>query len=265
MDINKKVKLNNGVEIPLLGLGLWENNEQSVLDALECGYRLIDTASMYGNEREVGNAIKKSKIPREEIFVTTKIWNSEQNDPLKAFNNSLKKLNLDYLDLYLIHWPMSERIKTWKVFEKLLEEDKCKAIGVSNFTINHLKELFNHSNTIPMVNQVEFSPYLYQKDLLDFCRENKIQLQAYSPLTRGEKLNDPKLIEIAKKYNKTTAQLLIKWALQHNIVVIPKSSNKKRIYENSQVFDFNISKEDMNILDNFNEDSRHCWDPTEII
>ena len=169
----------------------------------------------------------------------------------------------EYIDLYLIHFPVEKiRNQTWKTLEKIYKDGKCKAIGVSNYTIRHLKELLEIAEVTPVINQVEFSPYLYQKELLDFCRKNKIQLEAYSPLTRGQKFNDPKLVKIAEKYDKSPAQILIKWALQHNIAVIPKSKNKERIYENANVFDFNISKDDMNKLDSFNENLHICWDPT---
>ncbi|MBI2667704.1 aldo/keto reductase [Candidatus Woesearchaeota archaeon] len=266
MDINSKVNLNNNLKMPVIGLGTWQirgkSAENSVLYALEAGYRLIDTASFYNNEEEVGNAIKKSGIPRGDLFITTKIWNSEHNDPEKAFNKSLKKLNLDYIDLYLIHWPVQERLKTWKILERLYKEGKCKAIGVSNFTINHIKELLNNSEIIPAVNQVEFSPYLYQKELLEFCKLKKIALEAYSPLTRGANLDDEKLADIARKYNKSTAQILIKWGIQHGLIVIPKSSNKDRIYENINIFDFNIAKKDMEHLDSLNDNLHYCWDPT---
>ena len=269
LNINTKVKLNNGVKIPIIGLGTYQTNpgketENAVLYALENGYRLIDTAAYYKNEEYIGDAIRKSEIPREEIFVTTKIWNDDHSDPEKAFNRSLEKLNLDYVDLYLIHWPVEERNKTWKIFEKLLEEGKCRTIGVSNFTIKHLNELIKISKKIPVINQIEFSPYLYQKDLLDFCNSKNIQLESYSPLTKGRRLNDKRLIEIAQRYNKTTAQILIRWCLQHNVVVIPKSSNEERIKENIDVFDFNISLKDMKLLDSFDDSYRTSWNPNEV-
>ena len=261
--------LNNKTKIPILGLGVYQANpgketENAVLNALQTGYRHIDTAAVYNNEEAVGIAIKESKISREEIFVTTKLWNAGHSDPLKAFNESLRKLDLDYVDLYLIHWPVEQRLNSWKILEEIYKSGKAKSIGVSNFTIKHLKELLKVAKIIPVINQVEFSPYLYQKELLNFCNENKIQLEAYSPLTKGHKLNDKKLIDLAKKYNKTSAQILIKWELQHKIVAIPKSTKEFRIKENFDVFNFNIEKEDMNKLDNFNENFRTCWDPSNI-
>lgn len=290
--IQSKVSLNDGRLIPQLGLGVWQTRagatcEAAVLTALEAGYRHIDTASMYGNEESVGAAIHKSGIPREQIFVTTKLWNSDHGNPERALETSLRKLQMDYVDLYLIHYPVRQRIQSWHALELLRERGKARSIGVSNFTINHLTELLRQTKTIPSVNQVEFHPYLYQRDLLEFCRRSGIVLEAYSPLTKGERLKDRKLVAIANKYptspreransrsrpsilekfsrhsnTKSTAQILIRWALQHGLVVIPKSANPKRILENADVFDFEISRADMELLDGFNEDLRTCWDPT---
>lgn len=270
MDITTRVKLNKGTKIPILGLGTWQladgrETENAVSYAFEAGYRHIDTAAVYGNEESVGRAIKKSKIPRDELFITTKLWNADHNNPVRACNESLKRLQLDYIDLYLIHWPVEKiRNATWKIMEQLYKDGKCKAIGVSNYTIRHLKELLKIAKIVPVVNQVEFNPYLYQKELLEFCKSKNIQLEAYSPLSRGKKLNELKLISIAGKYSKTPAQIMLRWALQHDIVVIPKSKSKERIYENADIFDFSISKEDMKTLDDFNEDFRVTWDPSEI-
>ncbi len=268
--IDTKVKLNNGVEMPIFGLGTFQSRsgketQKAVLCALEAGYRLIDTAAMYGNEEDVGEALRKSGIPREEIFITTKLWNTDHgyDKALAAFETSRKKLGLSYVDLYLIHWPVEGlRTESWRALETLLEEGKCWAIGVSNYMTHHLEELLNNSSTVPAVNQVEFSPYLYQEDLLEFCRAHDIQLEAYSPLTKGHKLKDQKLVAIASKYSKSPAQILIRWALQKEVVVIPKSSRKDRILENADVFDFTISPEDMKVLDSFNEDLRTSWDPS---
>jgi len=268
--IDTKVKLNNGVEMPIFGLGVYQarrgrKTQEAVLVALKAGYRLIDTASMYENEEDVGEALRKSGIPREEVCITTKLWNSDHgyDKALTAFETSRKKLGLSYIDLYLIHWPVEGlRNESWKALETLQKSGKCRAIGVSNYMIWHLEELLNNSSTIPAVNQVEFSPYLYQKDLLEFCRNHDIQLEAYSPLTKGYKLNDPKLVDVASKYSKSPAQILIRWVLQREIVVIPKSSRKDRIVENAYVFDFTISPEDMSLLDSFNQDLRTSWDPS---
>ena len=237
--------------------------EEAVLAGLSAGYRHIDTAAIYENEESVGNAIRKSNITRKEIFVTTKLWNDDHNNPKKAFNESLKKLQLDYVNLYLMHYPVPERNSSWKILERIYKSGKAKAIGVSNFTIRHLKGLLENSEVIPAINQVEFHPYLYQKELLEFCSEKRIRLEAYSPLTHGEKLKDPELLKIAKKYDKSAAQILIRWGLQHGLIVLPKSSKKERIMENSYVFDFELSKEDMKKLNGFNENLRTCWDPTD--
>jgi len=293
LTIESKVLLNDGRFIPQLGLGVWQTRagatcEDAVLAALEAGYRHIDTASMYGNEESVGAAINKSGLPREQIFVTTKLWNSDHGNPERALETSLRKLKMDYVDLYLIHYPVRQRIQSWHSLEVLHGRGKARSIGVSNFTIKHLTELLGKATTIPAVNQVEFHPYLYQRELLDFCRRSGIVVEAYSPLTKGERLKDRKLIAIANKYpvgpaqaansksrlspnekfsgrstGKSTAQILIRWALQHGWVVIPKSANPKRIVENADIFDFEISPADMELLDGFNENLRTCWDPTD--
>ena len=290
--IDAALKLNDGRHIPQLGLGVWRISagrkcEAAVLAAFEAGYRHIDTASFYGNEESVGTAIRASGLRREEVFVTTKLWNSDHASPERGLEASLRKLKLDYLDLYLIHYPVRERLRSWRVLEKLKEQGKTRSIGVSNFTIRHLTELLAASNAAPAVNQVEFHPYLYQRDLLGFCVAKGIVVEAYSPLTMGERLNDRKLLAIAKKYpsashtsaerrpkfrflsnrsagdeTKSPAQILIRWAIQHNLVVIPKSANPSRIRENADVFDFEITEEDMRALDAFNENLRTCWDPT---
>jgi diketogulonate reductase-like aldo/keto reductase len=290
--IDSKVPLNDGRLIPQLGLGVWQSRagaacETAVLAALEAGYRHIDTASMYGNEESVGAAIRKSGLPREQVFVTTKLWNSDHGNPERALETSLRQLRMDYVDLYLIHYPVRQRMQSWHGLELLRERGKARSIGVSNFTIRHLAELLRETKTIPSVNQVEFHPYLYQRELLDFCRDHGIVLEAYSPLTKGERLKDRKLIAIANHYAstrregansipplslieklsrrsdvKSTAQIMIRWALQHGLVVIPKSANAKRIVENADVFDFEISPADMKALDGFNENLRTCWDPT---
>ena len=269
---NTRIKLNNGVEMPILGLGTWqihgtEGTEKAIFYALDVGYRLIDTADCYGNEETIGLALRKSRIPREEVFITTKLWNSDHgyNSAIAACERSLKRLGLSYIDLYLIHWPVKDlRSETWRAMETLLNEEKCRAIGVSNYMIWHLEELLGSSSTIPAVNQVEFNPYLYQKDLLEFCRYQKIQVEAYSPLAKGLKFGDPRLVSIARKYSKSPAQILIRWVLQHGMVAIPKSSNKERIQDNTNVFDFTISSEDMGFLDSFNENLRTGWDPSTV-
>ncbi|MEK6967480.1 MAG: aldo/keto reductase [Nanoarchaeota archaeon] len=269
MDINSTVTLNNGINMPIFGLGTWEmkdakQTEKAILIALELGYRHIDTAHVYGNEKSVGAAIKKSGIPRKEIFVTTKLWNDQHSDPEGALEGSLKKLGLKYVDLYLMHFPVRNvRNRTWMAMEKLLDHEMTRAIGVSNFTIRHLDELLEKTKFVPAVNQVEFSPYLFQKELHFYCRKRKIQLEAYSPLVRGRKMNDQRLISMANSYKKKPAQLLIKWCLQHNIVTIPKAITEEHLKENCNVFDFEISKQDMKKLNMFNENFRVCWDPSK--
>lgn len=291
LTIETKLTLNDGHLIPQLGLGVWQTRagatcEAAVLAALEAGYRHIDTAAMYGNEESVGAAIRMSGIPREKIFVTTKLWNSDHGNPERALDTSLGQLKLDYVDLYLIHYPVRQRRQSWRALEALRAEGKARSIGVSNFTIRHLTELLAETKTVPAVNQVEFHPYLYQRDLLDFCAGEGIVIEAYSPLTKGVRLNDPKLVAVAKKYpnagpqpapwsrlplvdklsrrseTKSTAQILIRWALQHGLAVIPKSANRRRIFEDADVFDFEITADDMQLLDRFNENLRTCWDPT---
>jgi diketogulonate reductase-like aldo/keto reductase len=293
LTIDSKLTLNDGHLMPQLGLGVWQSRagamcETAVLAALEAGYRHIDTAALYGNEESVGAAIRKSGIAREQIFVTTKLWNSDHGNPERALDTSLRKLKFDYVDLYLIHYPVRQRRQSWRALETLRANGKARSIGVSNFTIRHLTELLAETKTVPAVNQVEFHPYLYQHDLLDFCSERTIVLEAYSPLTKGARLKDPKLVAIAKKYSqaetervtfqsrlplvdrlsgrpetKSTAQILIRWALQHGLAVIPKSADRGRIFENADVFDFEITAEDMQILNRFNENLRTCWDPTD--
>lgn len=266
LTIRSRLKLNDGNAIPQLGLGVWlirrSACEAAVRAALEIGYRHIDTASMYGNEESVGAAVRKSGIPREEVFVTTKLWNTDHGDPERALDASLKRLGFDYVDLYLIHYPVPERRRSWRVLERLRATGKARSIGVSNFTVRHLSELLSETETVPAVNQVEFHPYLYQRDLLDFCASKGIVLEAYSPLTHGERLKDRKLVALARRYKKSPAQILIRWALQHGLAVIPKSADPKRIAENAEVFDFEIAPQDMRILDGFDEGLRTCWDPT---
>ena len=256
--------LNNGVEIPRLGLGVYqappgESTLRAVKYALDVGYRHIDTAWLYGNEGDVGKAILESSIEREEIFITTKVWNSDQGyrSTLAACERSLQRLGLAYVDLYLIHWPVEgQNNNTWKAMIQLLREGKTRAIGVSNYEIFHLQEIFQNFDVVPSVNQVEFHPFLYQNELLEFCKNNNIQLEAYSPLTRGQRLNYPAVVLLAKKYDKSPAQILIRWSLQHGLVVIPKSKQENRIRENSQVFDFQLEEEDMKLLDSLNGDLR---------
>lgn len=261
LNINSKIALNNGTQMPLLGLGTWQSKSGSIAYnavkyALEIGYRHIDTARFYNNEVSVGKAIRDSGIPREDIWLTTKLfpidaWNAE-----KAFKTSFDKLNIGYIDLYLIHWPMpGMTIKNWLKMEKIFEAGQVKAIGVSNYSIRNLKDTLAIASVKPTVNQIKLSPFNYDPEMQSFCRENKLVLEAYSPLTRGKKLDDEKLTKIAGKYNKTTAQVLLRWALQKEIVVIPKSIHNNRIKENTALYDFEIASKDMALLDVFSHNS----------
>ena len=272
LSIQSTVKLNNNVQMPILGLGVYQTppgrvTQNSVKFALKLGYRHVDTARIYGNEADVGEAVRESGILREDLFVTTKLWNSDQgyDSTLRAYEASLKRLGLDYVDLYLVHFPVPDvRKESWRAMETLFKKGRCRAIGVSNFTIRHLEELTEESDVIPSVNQVEFHPFLCQKELLDYCQGKRIQVEAYSPLARGERFKQPRILSLAKKYSKTPAQLMIRWGIQHGVVVIPKSTREERIRENSQVFDFDISDDDMMSLDSLNEDLRLNWDPTSV-
>jgi len=260
--------LNNGIQMPLLGLGVYDMHGKeavnAISDALKIGYRLIDTAEMYNNEEAVGESVAQSGIPRGEIFITSKVNNTSQgyDETLKAFDNTLKKLAVDYLDLYLIHWPIRDKRKeTWKAIEKIYAEGRVKAIGTGNYLLPFLKELESYANIIPAVNQIEFSPYLFLKNELDYCNKNNIQLQAYTPLLRGKRFGDPKLVSVAKKYGKTPAQIILRWAIQQGISSIPKSSNTNRLKENFDIFNFNIDMDDIQLISSFDEQLRIIDDP----
>ena len=268
-DIKGTFTLHNGVEMPYFGLGVYlskEGNEviNAVKWAIQSGYRHIDTAAIYNNEEGVGEGIRASGIPREDIFLVSKVWNSEQgyDSTIKAFETSLKKLNTEYLDLYLIHWPVKGKYKeTWRALEELYKQKRIRAIGVSNFLKHHLKDLLTDVSIVPMVNQMEFHPYLVQQDLLDFCKTNKIQYEAWSPLMQGKIFDIDVFKEMAGKYKKTIAQLVLRWDLQKGVVTIPKSSKKQRIIDNAAIFDFSISKEDMAVLDGLDRGKRFGPDP----
>ncbi len=272
LKINTREKLNSGTEIPVFGFGTYQLTgekrvKEAVTAALENGYRLIDTAQMYGNEEYVGEVIKQSGIPREEIFITTKLDNDRHGyDKAKqSFDKSMDRLQLGYVDLFLIHWPIEGlRLESWRALVDIYNQGGAKAIGVSNYTVRHLKELFDNSEMKPAVNQVEFNPFNYQGELLSFCKEEGIRLQGYTPLSRANKFQNESVQEISKKYSKTPAQILLRWALQHNVIPIPKSSHKDRIKENAGIFDFNIDDQDMEKLNNLNENYRLAMDPHEI-
>lgn len=273
MNLQTTKTLNNGVEIPLLGLGVYtprHNNEvqQAVEWALEAGCRLIDTASIYGNEREVGAAIRASGIPREEIFITTKVWNDDEgyDTTFRAYDLSLAKLGTNYADLYLIHWPIREkRLDTWRALEQLYADGRVRAIGVSNYYVPHLDELFSIANITPAVNQFEFSPYCHPAETLYYCQEKGIQPEGYAPLVRGQKSDDPRLKAIAIAHGKSTFQVLVRWSLQHGVVTIPKSVKRDRIHENFDVFDFELTPNEMAQMDTWHDDTRVAWNPMEFL
>ncbi|MGG7212492.1 aldo/keto reductase [Clostridium nigeriense] len=251
--------LANGVKIPSIGFGTYKlgENEKAVSTlkhALEVGYRHIDTAAFYGTEEAVGIAIKESNVKREDIFLATKLWNDchGYEKAMNAFKESTKKLGVDYLDLYLIHWTNELNADTWRALEDLYTEGKVKAIGVCNFKVGHLEELKKTAKIMPMTNQIEIHPGCTQKDMVEYCKENNIQLVAWSPIMRGRVLTEPIMIELSKKYNKTIPQITLRWHIQNGIIPIPKSSNEGRIKENFNIFDFEISKEDMLKIDSLN-------------
>ena len=263
------LKMNDNYQIPVVGLGTWKSEpgkttSQAVLDSLEAGYRHIDTARAYDNETDVGRAVNDSGLPREDLFITTKLWNQHQGyeEAIEACEKSLNRLNCDYIDLYLIHWPLREkRNHSWKAFIELRDRELCKSIGVSNFTIEHLAEIEAKFGILPAVNQVEFHPYHYQKELLDYCNSKNIIIEAYSPLVHAKRMDEPKLGAISEELGKTPAQILIRWSIQRGMVVLPKSVNKSRIIENFSVFDFDIPDSMMKKLDELDESFVTCWDP----
>lgn len=260
--ITDSATLNNGVEIPWLGFGVFQSEpgevtELAVSKALEVGYRSVDTASIYENEASVGKAVKESGIPREEIFITTKVWNTEQGyqSTLNAFEDSRKKLDVDYVDLYLVHWPVIGRyVETWKALEKLYKDGIVRAIGVSNFQIPDLQEVLDICEIKPVLNQVELHPVFRRAELHQFCARNQIQMEAWAPLHQGQALDIPVIVNIAKKYGKSPAQVLIRWDLDIEVVTIPKSVTPQRIAENADVFDFELSLEDLAAIAALNEE-----------
>ncbi|MGG0788996.1 aldo/keto reductase [Peribacillus simplex] len=265
--------LHNGVKMPWFGLGVFKVEEgpelvNAVKVAIKHGYRSIDTAAIYENEEGVGQGIregiKEAGISREDLFVTSKVWNADlgYESAIAAYEKSLKKLGLEYLDLYLIHWPVEGKYKeAWRALETLYKEGKVKAIGVSNFQIHHLKDLMEDAEVKPMVNQVECHPRLTQKEVQVFCKEQGIQLEAWSPLMQGELLDNDVLQAIAAKHGKSVAQVILRWDIQNGIVTIPKSTKEHRIVENSSIFDFELTEEEMNQIDGLNQNHRVGPDP----
>jgi diketogulonate reductase-like aldo/keto reductase len=264
--------LNNKTAMPWFGLGTFlsevgKTTQDAVRWALAAGYRHIDTARIYNNEEDVGLAIRDSGVPRADIFVTTKVWNDDQGyeSTLKAFDDSLNRLKMDYVDLYLIHWPVSNlRNETWKALTQLQKSGKTKAIGVSNFMIRHLEELLATTDVIPAVNQIETSPFVQRKALVDYCRNRGILVESYSTMSRGKRLSDERLIAIGKKYGKSAPQIMLRWALQNEMVIIPKSVHQERIVENANIFDFEISATDMAAINAMDENcsvTPASWEP----
>lgn len=266
--MDKMKKLANGLEMPRLGLGVWRVNDDdatnSVKWAISNGYQLIDTAAVYKNEEGVGEGIRQAGVNREDLFITTKLWNADQGyeSAHQAFNDSLERLGLDYVDLYLIHWPVEGKFNdSWRAMEEIYESGRAKAIGVSNFHQHHIEELMTTAKIKPMVDQIELHPTLTQVQLRDFLSKEDIAIEAWSPLGQGKILQNETLVEIGQKYDKTAAQVIIRWHLQSDIIVIPKSVHENRIKENFDVFDFELSEEDMNQIDSLNINERLGADP----
>ncbi|MCK3685815.1 aldo/keto reductase [Maribellus sp. YY47] len=272
MNLSSKSTLNNGVKMPWLGLGVFLSKEGTEVEnavkvALANGYKSIDTAAIYQNERGVGKAIRESGVPREDIFLTSKVWNADQgySTTMAAFEESLEKLQTDYLDLYLIHWPKGERSKeTWKAMEELYQKGRMKAIGVSNFLVHHLEDFLPHCKVVPAVNQVEFHPELIQPDLLKYCQKKGIQLEAWSPIMKGRVNDVPLMQELAAKYGKTPVQIVLRWDIQKGVVTIPKSVTPERIIANADIFDFELSTEDMDRIDALDQNKRIGGHPDHI-
>ncbi|MEN1784445.1 MAG: aldo/keto reductase [Bacteroidota bacterium] len=268
-DIQGSFVLNNGVSMPYLGLGVYQSKDgeqvaNAVNWALNAGYRHIDTAAIYKNEAGVGQGIRNSGLPRASVFVVSKVWNTDQgyDTTIKAFEESLNRLQLDYLDLYLVHWPVAGRYKeTWRALETLYAEKRIRAIGVSNFMQHHLEDLMEKAEVVPMVNQMEFHPYLIQQGLIDFCNAHQIQYEAWSPLMQGHVFEMEIFQQLARKYQKTVAQIVLRWDLQKGVITIPKSSNMERIVANADLFDFKLEAADMHMLDALDQGRRFGPDP----
>lgn len=272
LTINSTKTLHNGVEMPRFGLGVYKMTDQeeafnAMIAAIDAGYKAIDTATVYENEREVGEAVRNSKVKREDLFITSKVWNTDQGyeGTLRACEASLERLGLDYLDLYLTHWAVPGKYEdTYRAIQRLYDEKMVRAIGVSNHHEHHLERIFATANTKPMVNQIELHPQLTQEPLRAFCAEQDIAVTSWSPLARGRLLEEPVLEEIAAGHNKTIAQVIIRWHLQQDLIVIPKSVTPSRIVENADVYDFSLAAEELKAIDNLNQDWRSGTNPDDI-
>ena len=274
MDVSNRQKLNNGVEMPMVGLGVWkaatgQETVQAVRWALQAGYRLVDTATIYGNEAEVGQAVRESGLPRGEVFVTTKLWNSEQLNGTQraALEKSLDALGLGYIDLYLMHWPVPGKfLETWAILEELYQSGRVKAIGVSNFQQHHLQALLAQAKVVPAVNQIELHPHLAQVALCDFCREQGIAVQSWRPLGGGKSdlLQDPVIGGIGRAHGKSHAQVILRWNLQRGIHIIPKSVQQPRIVQNADLFDFELSEAEMDAITGLDRGTRYGEDPDNM-
>ena len=268
-DIQGVFTLHNGVKMPYFGLGVYLSQDgQEVINAIqwavEAGYRHIDTASIYNNERGVGEGVRRCGLTRDSLFVVSKVWNTDQgyDTTLRAFDASMERLGMDYLDLYLVHWPKAGKYKdTWRALERIYKEGRVRSIGVSNFMQHHLEDLLSEAEVVPMVNQMEFHPYLVQQSLLDYCRDKQIQYEAWSPLMQGHIFEVPLMQTLAEKYQKTIPQVVLRYDLQKGVITIPKSSKKERIISNADIFDFEISVSDMNAMDALDQGRRFGPDP----
>ena len=258
--VEKFMLLSNGVKIPSIGFGTYKSGDDEetakiIKNALNLGYKMIDTASFYNNEVGIGNGIKESGIDRKDIFIVTKLWNDDHgyDNTIEAFNKSLNNLQVDYIDLYLIHWPNKLNAETWRAFEHLYETGKVKAIGVCNFKVEHLEELKKTAKIMPMVNQVEIHPFSTKNNIINYCKDNNIKVVAWSPISRGRVLSNDLMIDLSQKYKKSLVQIVLRWHMQKGVIPIPKSSNENRIKENIDIFDFEISSEDMKAIDSLDE------------
>ncbi|MDB5161137.1 MAG: putative reductase [Candidatus Saccharibacteria bacterium] len=267
-----ELKLNTGAKIPQIGFGLWQNTDEqecksAVKWALEAGFRHFDTAQIYGNEQFLGDALKESGVPREELFITTKIWNDNMIGTrlIPSFEESLKKLQMDYVDLLLLHFPVTERRDgAWRKMEQIYSSGKAKAIGVSNYTLKHLKEMPGQFNVTPAANQVEMSVVLQQPELVEYCKANGIVVEAYTPLVEGQFFDDPILKEIAQKHGKSVPQIMLRWCIDYGVVALTKSTHKDRIQQNIDIFDFKLDEEDMKKLKALDKGYRVNWNPTNV-